>query len=221
MSTENESNAQTNPDIESSSAEAPANLESTTRDAIEDIVRDVVAQSLSVTLQNCEYDLQDLDIFAVDWSSDGTFTVLPSFLQSMCTTCEEAPDYEGEDADAVMVGANDGNGTTSTTAESAPVHRGAAPADVLVCPKCGHSLKLPPPEERWYAIWRGRRVGWCKGWKLMDELTRSVKGQQMSYQLSADDARAVFAEKLENNEVEVVHDRLVSFDRVADGELFP
>ncbi|KAL0562938.1 hypothetical protein V5O48_019140 [Marasmius crinis-equi] len=204
MSTKPASNVQTSAEDGISSTKGSNPVEPLTRNTIKDMIRDVVAQSLSGTLQESEYDLLDLDILTVDWSSVGTFTVLPSFLQSMCSSCEgDVHDHDREDADTVIVDTTENNGTT-TTVESAPKSAG-----------------MPSGED---AVWDGARdvnLTSLVFRKVMDELTRGVKGQGMSYQVSADDARAVFAEKIGDHEVEVVYDKLVSFDRVANRELFP
>lgn len=50
-----------------------------------------------------------------------------------------------------------------------PGPAGAAPstvdlaAAIWVCPRCKVTCVLPPPEDRWYAIWSGLQVGWICG----------------------------------------------------------
>ncbi|KAK1233917.1 hypothetical protein PQX77_002901 [Marasmius sp. AFHP31] len=100
---------------------------------------------------------------------------------------------------------------------------GAAPADALLCPHCHQPVILSGSDDRWYAIWVGRRVGWIRGWDRMDCLTQGVSGQAMRYCISEEAARSLFIEKQSTGFARQVPDS-VNVDFVVppgEGQLYP
>ncbi|KAL0571777.1 hypothetical protein V5O48_010189 [Marasmius crinis-equi] len=68
-------------------------------------------------------------------------------------------------------------------------------ADQIICPKCRTPVTLPPPELRWYSVWRGRRIGWVQNAERATKLTKGVPGQGIRYHATEDAARCHFVEK--------------------------
>ncbi|KAL0069539.1 hypothetical protein AAF712_003197 [Marasmius tenuissimus] len=66
----------------------------------------------------------------------------------------------------------------------------------LVCPNCNHLVPLAQPaDDRWYAVWVGRLVGWVRGSDRANQLTRGVSGQAMQYCHTEAEARSLFLQK--------------------------
>ncbi|KAL0565933.1 hypothetical protein V5O48_016084 [Marasmius crinis-equi] len=84
--------------------------------------------------------------------------------------------------------------------------------DQLICDYCGKAVDLPPPEERWYSIARGRRIGWVRGLQRASKLTLGVSGCAFRYHSTEEAARENFVCQQHKKETAVVADgKNVSF----------
>ncbi|KAK7032403.1 hypothetical protein VNI00_013151 [Paramarasmius palmivorus] len=74
----------------------------------------------------------------------------------------------------------------------------------MTCPNCGTVITLPPTDTRWYAVYVGTRVGWCRGTTVAQSLTTGVSGN--SYQFFGTELQAAnaFAARHADNNVHVV-----------------
>ncbi|KAK7021332.1 hypothetical protein VNI00_017434 [Paramarasmius palmivorus] len=99
------------------------------------------------------------------------------------------------------------------------------PTLVLHCTKCNEPVTMPPPENRWYAVFAGMRVGWVRGWDRVKTLVLHVPGNKYSSYKTMEDARKAFiyAFITRHVEVAVLDSKPSLFDPVphVDGMLFP
>ncbi|KAJ8088027.1 hypothetical protein AAF712_015823 [Marasmius tenuissimus] len=93
----------------------------------------------------------------------------------------------------------------------------------LVCPHCRGEVPLAEAERRWYAVWRGRRIGWVRGSDNLTDITRGVSGAGFKFCANLEAAKAIFLEKQAAKRTSIVTDGVdVSFTLAAeDGVLFP
>ncbi|KAL0576147.1 hypothetical protein V5O48_005838 [Marasmius crinis-equi] len=127
-------------------------------------------------------------------------------------------------ADAQAGGPNTANTTTAQgVCQAQNVVVAAGSANAIVCQNCGHVVPLAAGDERWYCVWRARRIGWVKSSDTVIDLTRGVKGAAYKFCASEDAARAVFLNKQEQKVTAVLSDHEdVSFTLpVERGCLFP
>ncbi|KAK7018734.1 hypothetical protein VNI00_018294 [Paramarasmius palmivorus] len=73
-----------------------------------------------------------------------------------------------------------------------PKASAAVPTLVIVCPTCDTPVNLPPPDQRWYAVLSGLRVGWVQGWENVKQLVLHVPENKYSAYASGEDARKAF-----------------------------
>ncbi|KAJ8090816.1 hypothetical protein PM082_024729 [Marasmius tenuissimus] len=95
--------------------------------------------------------------------------------------------------------------------------------NALVCPHCPGEVPLADAERRWYAVWRGRRIGWVRGSDNLNDITRGVSGAGFKFCASMEVAKAVFLEKQASKRTSVVNDGVDASLMIAaeDGVLFP
>ncbi|KAK7032211.1 hypothetical protein VNI00_013385 [Paramarasmius palmivorus] len=101
----------------------------------------------------------------------------------------------------------------------------APPTMSVVCPRCNFQVTLPPPEERWYCVSAGLRVGWVKNWDIVKNLVLHVSSNKYASYSSKEDARKAFIAALVSDNVQIVGsvDKAVEYDPIAESEgyLFP
>ncbi|KAK7027417.1 hypothetical protein VNI00_015253 [Paramarasmius palmivorus] len=99
-----------------------------------------------------------------------------------------------------------------------------APTTAITC-ACGRVLTLPTPEDRWYAVTVGLRIGFVKGWDTVKSLVLHVSGNKYYSCESKAAARKVFLFALAAGNVGVSNmiDRPVAYTPVHRdaGMLFP
>ncbi|KAL0568414.1 hypothetical protein V5O48_013568 [Marasmius crinis-equi] len=100
---------------------------------------------------------------------------------------------------------------------------GNTSVNAIVCQNCGLATPLPNGDDCWYCVWRGRRVGWCKGANTVTQVTTGVKGAGYKFCASEEASRAMFATKQVMKAVAVLTDSTdVSFNLPYErGILFP
>ncbi|KAK7037321.1 hypothetical protein VNI00_011312 [Paramarasmius palmivorus] len=76
------------------------------------------------------------------------------------------------------------------------------PTTSITCP-CGRVLSLPTPEDRWYAVTVGLRIGFVKGWETVKTLVLHVSGNKYYSCESKAAARKVFLYALASGNVGV------------------
>ncbi|KAK7021856.1 hypothetical protein VNI00_017203 [Paramarasmius palmivorus] len=98
------------------------------------------------------------------------------------------------------------------------------PTTSITCP-CGRVLTLPTPEDRWYAVTVGLRIGFVKGWENVKSLVLHVSGNKYYSCDSKESARKVFLLAMASGNVGVSNsvDRPVVYSPVPRdvGMLFP
>ncbi|KAK7020662.1 hypothetical protein VNI00_009266 [Paramarasmius palmivorus] len=101
----------------------------------------------------------------------------------------------------------------------------APPTLSVVCPRCDLPVNLPPPEDRWYCVSAGLRVGWVKTWNTVKSLVLHVSGNKYTSYATKEDARKAFVAALIGGTVQVLGstDRALEYDPIPfeDGCLFP
>ncbi|KAL0575108.1 hypothetical protein V5O48_006858 [Marasmius crinis-equi] len=95
--------------------------------------------------------------------------------------------------------------------------------NALTCTHCGMPVPLCSGDERWYAVWRARRIGWVKGADIVTDLTLGVRGAGFKFCANEAAARAIYLEKQAMHASAVLPDNTdVSFDLASErGVLFP
>ncbi|KAL0057727.1 hypothetical protein AAF712_015619 [Marasmius tenuissimus] len=94
----------------------------------------------------------------------------------------------------------------------------------IICPTGHNVVDLPAPNNRWYTIFVGKKVGWIRGHACALELTRNVSGQGLCYSpVGEQGAHAYYHEKQQAGEVRVVDDGVAvnMTYGVEEGALFP
>ncbi|KAK7020595.1 hypothetical protein VNI00_017724 [Paramarasmius palmivorus] len=108
---------------------------------------------------------------------------------------------------------------TNATAIRAP------PTLSVVCPRCDLEFSLPPPEDKWYCVVAGLRVGWVKNWDNVKSLVSDISANDYASYGSREEARKAFVTALVAGSVQIlgVSDSAVEYDPVlaGDGYLFP
>ncbi|KAK7049490.1 hypothetical protein VNI00_005521 [Paramarasmius palmivorus] len=101
----------------------------------------------------------------------------------------------------------------------------APPTLSVVCPRCDLQISLPLPEDRWYCVVAGLRVGWVKNWDNVKTLVLHISANKYASYGSREDARKAFVAALVAGSVQIlgVSDGAVEYDPVpaGDGCLFP
>ncbi|KAL0571200.1 hypothetical protein V5O48_010765 [Marasmius crinis-equi] len=100
---------------------------------------------------------------------------------------------------------------------------GNSTANSIMCCHCHLPVPLNSSDERWYAVWRARRIGWVKGADIISPLTLGVRGAGFKFCASEEAARAAFHTKQVMKATAVLADNEdVSFTLpIESGCLFP
>ncbi|KAK7025588.1 hypothetical protein VNI00_015881 [Paramarasmius palmivorus] len=74
----------------------------------------------------------------------------------------------------------------------------------LLCPACGFTVTLPPNDQRWYAVFSGARVGWCRGTIVAQSVTSGVSGNAYQYFGTELQAANAYTARFNDNAVHVI-----------------
>ncbi|KAK7049895.1 hypothetical protein VNI00_005325 [Paramarasmius palmivorus] len=101
----------------------------------------------------------------------------------------------------------------------------ALPTMSLICQNCQATVKLPPPDTRWYCVVRGLRIGFVKGWDNVKRLVLHVPENKYVACIDREAARKIFILSVATREAQIVvtTDYAMTYDPlpVQDGFLYP
>ncbi|KAK7019657.1 hypothetical protein VNI00_018042 [Paramarasmius palmivorus] len=125
--------------------------------------------------------------------------LLKSEWTDECTAAMDVLDEEGSMIVDEVVGVMLAKGYVTRFVESHyqrgvynPKAVSAVPTLAIVCPRCDIPVNLPPPDQRWYAIFSGLRVGWLQGWENVKQLVLHVPENKYTAYSTREDARKAF-----------------------------
>ncbi|KAK7027430.1 hypothetical protein VNI00_015266 [Paramarasmius palmivorus] len=101
----------------------------------------------------------------------------------------------------------------------------ALPTMTVVCQNCQNVVNLPLPDNRWYCVVRGLRIGFVRGWENVKRVVLHVPENKYAAYGTKETARKAFLLALAANEATVIvtTDFAVAYEPLVtgDGFLYP